>query len=243
MSYFLSNQKLHVNQSLELDGEEARHILLSRRMKVGEQIVLQEAGGKRFLCEFVSATKRSLSLQTISEIEIPKELPTKMYLFQSIVSEKALDFIFQKATELGAAGILLFNSQNTPVKLSTDQFISKSERWNKILWEAAKQCDRGQIPELLFYPNLTELLKEAGKVDNIFILDASGSNLKSSILNLKSASAMALAVGPEGGFTELELEQLQSLPNSTTISISPFTLRAETAAIAGLAAAENIIFI
>jgi len=236
MSYFLSSQKLHPNQLLELSGEEANHILLSRRMRIGEQLNVQGPDEKRFICELVAATKNNLSLKTISEIEIPKELATKIYLFQSIISEKALDFIFQKATELGAAGILLFNSQNTGIKLSTDQFIGKSERWNKILWEAAKQCDRSKVPELIFFPNLNGIIAEAGKLDQIFILDAHADNLKSKISNLKS---LALVVGPEGGLTSQELSHLQSLKNSQTVSISPFTLRAETAAIGALSILQN----
>jgi 16S rRNA (uracil1498-N3)-methyltransferase len=231
MSYFLSSQKLHPNQLLELSGEEAKHILLSRRMKVGEQLNVQGPDEKRFVCELVAATKNNLSLKTISEIEVPKELPIKIYLFQSIVSEKALDFIFQKSTELGAAGILLFNSQNTAIKLLVGQFASKSERWNKILWEAAKQCDRSKIPELIFFPTLNDILPEAEKLDQVFILDASAGNLKSPILNPKS---LALIIGPEGGFTPQELDQLKTIKNSHTASIGPFTLRAETAAIAGL---------
>jgi 16S rRNA (uracil1498-N3)-methyltransferase len=241
MSYFLSPQKLNVGELFELNGEEVRHILLSRRMKVGSTLNMQGLDGKRYKTEIKEIGKNILKLIALEEVLVPEELELKITLFQSVVSEKALDFIFQKATELGAAGITLFNSKNTATKLSASQFDAKSVRWNKILWESAKQCDRSKIPALKFLPELNEILLAASNYDQVIILDASGANLQSSIFNPKSITTLALAIGPEGGFTQEELHQLESLPNSTISLISPFTLRAETAAIAGLSIIQSLI--
>jgi 16S rRNA (uracil1498-N3)-methyltransferase len=238
MSYFLSDQNLRLNTEVIISGPEAAHILLSRRIKLGEKIVLQDGNAKRFLCEVLAANKKTLTVRPVQEVSVPQELSTSLALYQSVVSEKALDFIFQKATELGASEIVLFNSTNTATKLTQLIFNKKLDRWSKILWEAAKQSGRSKIPDLKFLPALDNVVGDAKRFEKFLVLDASGASLKSKITNLKS---IALIVGPEGGLIPLELDQLQSAQNSQLVSISPFVLRAETAAIAGLAIIQNQI--
>lgn len=233
MSYFLSSQKLTLNSPASLSNEEARHILLSRRMKINDSVEIQDIDGKRYAGKILKIGKNTLEFMPEKELSVPKELEIRITLFQSYINEKALDIIFQKATELGAASITLFNSQNTATKLSADLFQKKFERWNKILWEAAKQSGRGTIPELQFIPNINGVAIVAEHFDGFLILDASGAvDWKWKTENCKF---FGLLIGPEGGLTSTELSQLQSISNSQLVSISPFTLRAETAAIASLA--------
>ena len=123
MPYFLASENLEIGKELTLTGDEARHILLSHRIKIGEQIKLQGPNGKRFLCEVAATDKKSLTIVIVSSLTVPNEPSVQLILFQAIVSEKALDFIFQKATELGVAKIVLFNSKNTAAKLSADLFL------------------------------------------------------------------------------------------------------------------------
>lgn len=232
MSYFLSSQKLELGKIVSIQAEEARHMLLARRMKVGGQVVIQGQDGKRFETKIVEIKKNLLKVEVLAEVAVPPEWPVKISLFQSVVSEKALDFIFQKATELGAAGITIFNSEHTATKLTIAQFKKKEPRWQKIFWEAAKQCGRGKVPELKFLLDVNQVIDEASNFDQNFILNASGKNLNQSFKTFKSCS---IIIGPEGGFTQEELKKLKAVPKTTVVNISPFTLRAETAAIAGLA--------
>ena len=237
MSYFLSGEKLILGREIVLKGPEALHILLSRRVKLGEILQLQDQGQKRFACEVVSIVKKELVVKVVKPLEIPLELSAAITLYQSMVSEKALDFILQKTTELGILNIFLFNSERTATKMTLEQFAKKYERWEKILWESAKQCDRSVIPKLSFLPDLQKVLDQTSEQSTVYILDASGVRLESGKKDLK----VSLAVGPEGGFTQNELEQLKTIPNSKTVSISPFTLRAETAAIASLVIVQTMI--
>lgn len=231
MSYFLSGENLTVSTPIIIQGDEARHILLSRRIKPGEQIFIQGVDGKRFVAEVVQAKKDSVTVLIKQEANIPQELPVKVCLFQAVVNEKALDTILQKSTELGAAGVVLFNSHNVATKLPLEKFKAKLPRWEKILWEAAKQSDRAKIPELKFVENLPRVLLEAKNFQQCVVLDVSGQKKLSKPSTIPMNAAFI--VGPEGGFTEQELEDLKTA-NIQTLNISPFTLRAETAAIAGL---------
>ena len=239
MSYFLATTKLVAGGEAEIVGEEALHMLLSRRTKRGEVVHAQGTDGKRYKTEILDIGKAKVKVKVLEEVPVPREIVIAVTIFQSVVSEKALDFIFQKATELGAAGITLFNSQNTATKLNREQFEKKQERWTKILWEAAKQSDRGKIPELKFLPSISDIPSQVADFDEILALDASGATLKSSIFNHKSISAAALIVGPEGGLTKQELDTLKQIKNAKLINLSPFTLRAETAAIAAMALTQK----
>ncbi len=234
MSYFLSNQNLELGKQVSLDGEEARHILLSRRIKAGENVVLQGVDEKRFFCDVVVVLKNRLDVLPKREVVIPQEPEVKITLFQAFVAEQALDFILQKSTELGAAKIVLFNSINTATKLTKDRWDKKQARWQKILWESAKQSDRAHPPELEYADDVNEKIKE---LDKVFLCDPSGEklNVKGQMLNV------GLVIGPEGGFTPEEINEFKSLPNVTPISLGPILLRAETAALASLAILRNIL--
>ena len=232
MSYFLSEQKIALNKTISLSGEEARHMLLSRRMKIGELVKLQDPSGKRYTCSIEQVGKSEVTVVALAELTIPQELPIAVSMFLSAVSEKALNFVFQKVTELGATGIVLFNSQNTATKLAAEQFKKKEDRWNKILWEAAKQSDRGSISQLQFTPTLDSAIAQASLSDQVFVLDGLGNPLSNFNRSFKSCS---IVIGPEGGFSSAELQLVKSNPNNHIVSISPFTLRTETAAIAALA--------
>ena len=94
---------------------------------------------RKYLSEVIKTDKKALTVKVQSPVlPIPQEPSVEIILFQAIVSEKALDFIFQKGTELGLKKIVLFNSANASAKLSLDKFEAKKDRWNKILIEAAK---------------------------------------------------------------------------------------------------------
>jgi 16S rRNA (uracil1498-N3)-methyltransferase len=220
---------------LELSGEEARHILLARRIKPGEIIHLQSPSGQRFSALISKTGRNKVEVRILQNAEAPKELSVKIVLFISVVQEKVLDFILQKSTELGCFKIVLFNSAHTATKLNRVIFDKKFDRWQKILWESAKQCGRAKVPELVFLKDIDEVVKEARKLDTVFVCDMGGQRLdvRGQMLS------MGLVVGPEGGLTQEELGKLKALPNAKTITLGPFTMRAETAALAALAVLSN----
>lgn len=230
MPYFFSNKNLSVEDVVDVSGEEARHILV-HRPKIGESLKLQGPDRKRFETEVLEVKKTSLKLIVQKELDVPKEPGLKITLFQSVVSEKALDFIFQKSTELGANKIVLFNSQNTAAKLSAEKFKSKQERWNKILMESAKQCERGVWPELEFLFGVDEVMLAVKKLEKVFLTDTGGKKIS----KVDKATSAGILVGPEGGLTKEEISNFKSLPNVETVSLGNFTLRAETAALSALA--------
>ena len=225
-----------MGKEVQVSGEEARHLLLSHRLKRGKKIKLQGPDGQRYLAEVVAIDKGSLLARAVEQLIVPSEQKIKTSLFQSVVSEKALDFIFQKGTELGLSEIILFNSANTAAKLSDDIFKKKLERWNKILGEAAKQSERSKWPQLSFVKDLEGAIKLMTQ-EKVFLAGIDGKKFSSLAPNPLS---LALVIGPEGGFTTEELKKMQEVVNLQNIWLGNFVLRAETAALAGLAVLGNM---
>jgi len=234
VSYFLTDQNLISGREIQITGNEAKHILLSRRFKKGERLALQGGDEKRFKVEIVNAGKKDLTVKVLDQIPAPPEPTINIALFQAVVNEKALDFILQKGTELGACKIVLFNSENVATKLSVDLFKKKFPRWQKICQEAAKQCDRVHPPKIEFVDDIKEALSN---YQNIVLLDPAGGRFKDLII--EEDKDYAILVGPEGGFTQQEIDRFKSLPNCAPVCLGPLILRAETAALAGLAVMIN----
>lgn len=234
MSYFKSSQPLHLNKTVTITDDEAWHILKSRRLQIGEIIHLQDADDRRFAAEVTGITKQTLAVVPKNEINPPMEPSLAITLFQAIVKEKALDTILQKATELGAFRIILWNAERTPEKI-TLKYKQKISRWEKITIEAAKQSDRLHAPTITLETDESTLLNEASKLEAIFILDK---NAKQTINDIHAThphfEKIGLVVGPEGGLTGTELEQWSAGTNAYLIKIGPRILRADTAAMAGL---------
>jgi 16S rRNA (uracil1498-N3)-methyltransferase len=234
MPYFLSDKKLVLNQPVEIEGEEARHILLSHRAKAGDRVVMQDIEGGRFEVEVVSPAKKKLTVKPLKSVAVPKEPDKSLVLFQSWVSEKVLDLILQKSVELGVTEVVLFNSQNTATKMAREKFELKIKRWQKLMWEAAKQCGRGKIPQLGYSTDVESLEPKLEQLDRIFLADIEGKEFKEVILLANQTGALGCIVGPEGGFSQEELIRLKNHAAIVPVRLSQYTLRAETAALAAL---------
>jgi len=234
MPYFLSAQNLKPQLEVTISGEEARHLMLSRRLKVGEEIKLQGPDGGRYLCKVLEVAKKDLKVKTLEALSIPQEPKTKVTLFQSYINQSALDLVLQKSTELMASRVVIFNSHNTANRLEKDKFQEKQTRWENILWEAAKQSERQNPPALEFAETLSMAAERAAALD-LLVLTEPASNQKLRDLKFENAATIGLFIGPEGGFTPDETAQLLKLPNCKGVNLGPILLRAETASLAALA--------
>jgi 16S rRNA (uracil1498-N3)-methyltransferase len=232
MPYFIIDKNFGVNDEISLEGDEATHVLFSHRARIGDELKIQNKNHLRFFAKILTIEKKTCKLKVLNELSSPQENSCQISLFVSYVSEKVLDIILQKATEFGVNKIILFNSHNTAVKLSKETFLKKSARWNKILTEAAKQSERAYWPSLEYRQDTNKILTDLNAVDLVCLADVSGGFNKNP--QVKAAS-IALVVGPEGGFTEQEVESLKKLNNLKLVKLSNFVLRTETAAIGLLA--------
>lgn len=242
MPYFISPKILISGEPCEIFGDEARHILLSKRCKVGEVVNVQGADGKRYKSEIIDAKKDKLIVIPKVETEVPKEPDVEVVLFQAVVAEQALDAILQKSTELRATKVVLFNSERAAAKLSQEKWKAKQSRWNKILWESAKQSERAKIPELEFVKDFNQAVEQLAHYDKIILLDPeSKNNFKNLTQYFKSCQSCSIIIGPEGGFSASEAEKFKTLPQCKAVNLGPAILRADTAATAGLVIIQSLL--
>jgi 16S rRNA (uracil1498-N3)-methyltransferase len=240
MSYFLSEKLLVAGSPITIEGEEARHLLLSRRIAVGESVEIQGPDFVRWSCLVAAVDKHSITVTPQTILPIPPEPTLNIILFQAFTSEQALDYIIQKATELGAHAMHIFPSKFSPRIPGTAELAKKQTRWNKITIEAAKQSGRRNGIVIHWLPGLSEVITKALNNDINFILDPYTSSTLTEAALPKPAHTIGLCVGPEGGFTPEEVTLLTQNNRVHPIRLGPRILRAETAALAGISSLQTL---
>lgn len=214
-----------------LKEDDVFHLTKVMRAKNNDRIEIVDENGKAYLARIIQINPLRIVIQ--EPILKNSELDTKVTLFFALAKSDKIDFVIQKATELGASKIVLFEGKRSIVHFSKDDFARKYNRYHNIAKEAAEQCHREVIPEICFAPSIKDIENDLAEV-NLFAyeLDAGKTNDFASIFN-KRMNSLSIIVGPEGGFDEKEAEFLL-FKNFKTISLGKRILRCETAAVYAL---------
>lgn len=227
---FIGDFKLNQGQIIVSDKETINQIRRVLRLKIGDLVeLIPEKDQVEWLGRIESISNQSVEISLIeTKISGPSN-QNKVTLYCAILKKDNFELVVQKATELGVTKIVPLITART-VKINL-----KFDRLNKIAKEAAEQSGRVDIPELTAVKNLEKVLDNFAyeNYDQVFWLDFDGEKNKN-ILDQKNKSLkIALIVGPEGGFTDVESQKALELGlNIKTISTN--VLRAETAAIVGV---------
>ena len=212
--------------TVELDARQANY--LGNVMRLGEAAELLVFDGRsgEWLARIAEAAKKRMTLMVERRTREPEAIPD-VWLAFAPVKRTQTDWLVEKATELGAARLLPVMTQRTVAERV------KLERLQAIAVEAAEQCGRTILPEIVEPVSLRQLLAEREPGRRLYFADESGGDPAAK--TFAPGPAMIL-VGPEGGFTDQEREAIRAAPNVAAISLGPRILRAETAALAALAA-------
>lgn len=225
------DKNVSVNNKLyKLTGEELKHIYVLR-YKVGDKVVINN-----MQCIILYISKDAVIVDKIKDLDEKGKPNICLTLYPAFLKSDKMDYLVQKAVELGTTDIVPFFSSNTVVKLDEKDKVKRREKLQKIAVEATKQCGRTDEVELHEFLNFNSLLNTISKHDFcIFAYENEKESIKSVINNLKkedtSYKDIAIIVGPEGGFTNKEAEQLSKISNVHTVSLGERILRAETASI------------
>jgi 16S rRNA (uracil1498-N3)-methyltransferase len=242
MSYFLSKENLDQGREITLTGDEALHIGQSRRIKVGEKIILQDPNLQRFSCSVLEVDTKMIRVSVDEAITAPIEPDLKISIIQAFVAEQALDFIIQKATELGVTNLYLFESAHSAHHLH-DKVENKLARWNKISLEAAKQSNRALPIHIDTIESAKDLDELIGQSDAAFLLSPESKETFKTFNESHphfNPEKLSVIIGPEGGFTSDEVTHFASAKNITKIYCGPRILRSETAAIYAASLLQNL---
>lgn len=222
---------------MAITGQDARHISRVLRLSVGEPLIIVAAGGQAGQGRISAMTADAVTVVMEETLSESKEPPICVRLAQSLPKSDKMDYIVQKAVELGVTAITPLAAEHCVVQYDAKKKAARCERWQKIAMEAAKQCGRSSVPAVEPIASLREVLQQAGP-DTVIVFFYEGETplgLKTALADNRQATDFLLIVGPEGGFSPAEVA-LARAAGAQIVTLGPRILRTETAALAGVAA-------
>lgn len=219
------------NGLLTLKGNEVRHIRRSLRLRKGDELVVFNGLGKAYEGRIVREEPTSVVIEVKNLIASPQDSPLEITLAQSLLKGEKMDYLVQKATELGVRKIIPFISSRSIPLLEKTKKMERHRRWEKIAIEASKQCGRSFIPEIESPCDFSEMLSSPPPESlRLILYEGGGRRLKEVLKEGKDQRKVFFVVGPEGGMSQAEIEKSKE-EGFTPVFIGERILRAETASL------------
>lgn len=224
---------------MELSREESHHLIHVRRGKPGDAITLFDGLGTEYSAEIIKVHKGTAAARISATSAVNRELPYRLTLAFAPTKSQVMDDIIRQATEIGVAILQPIYCENSVVHYK--DFASKCEKWRRTVIEACKQCGRNILPVIETPAPFASFL--AGLRASLILIAHPAPNaqtIRECLAAGGNHETIVCLVGPEGGFTDNEI-LLASSAGAHTVTLGPTRLRAETAAIAMLAAVTTIL--
>lgn len=242
MYHFFVPEIQETEDVIRITGEDVNHIRNVLRLRTGDLISVENGSGREYLCRirYISPEEVTAAIEDITECAA--ELPVRITLYQGVPKSGKMDFIIQKAVELGAARIVPVMMQRTVGKLDDKKKAHKIERYLSISESAAKQSGRGIIPEIGSFMDFQEALTEAAEAGMVLVPYECAGGLEQSRCVFRNIAAekdagrlkyLSVFIGPEGGFSDGEIRQVRE-KNGEIVTLGNRILRTETAGMAVL---------
>ena len=216
---------------IRITGEDAHHITHVLRTRIGEALTACDNGGTVYRTELAKAGEEVL-LRVLEASAADTEPPYIATVYQALVKGDKMETVIQKAVETGASVIVPVATSRAVVKLDEKDARKKTERWQKIAHEAAKQCGRGIVPKVEMPMTYKDAIRKAAEADlPLFCYEGEGTVPLTRICrNTDKPATIALFIGPEGGFADKEVSSAQTA-GMQLCGLGKRILRTETAAI------------
>ena len=234
MSKFFINRDNVSGDRVLITGEDVKHIRSVLRMEPGDILTVCDGDGKDYLARIAKMDSQAVTADIVEVKECGTEPPIEVVLYQGLPKSDKMELIIQKSVELGVKRIVPVITERTVVKLhSKDDAANKIGRWQKIALEAAKQCNRGMIPNIGFPLDFKTAVDMAGRAQLSIIPyeKEETSSLKNLLKNC--INTVSVMIGPEGGFSEEEID-FAKRSGVIPVTLGPRILRTETAGLAVL---------
>lgn len=230
--FFISDEQINGDR-IAVTGDDVRHILLVLRMRIGDEILLLD-GSRREYTVRITKTGRSEILTEILSVKMREIQPPFITLCQGLPKADKMDWIVQKATELGVNIIIPMLTERTVVKLRDEA--TRHARWQKIAREAAMQSNRPTLPVIGRIKRFDECIDsmESGR-GALYLLpwEEATRHIKTVLKRDALPEKINIFIGPEGGFSGHEAKSAEER-GVEIVSLGPNILRTETAAVAVL---------
>ncbi len=239
--FFVPVENVHGDR-ITITGDDVNHIKNVLRMASGEKVVVSCGQGIDYYCIIEVIQENSIVLAVEEEKAVSTELPVRITLFQALPKADKMEFVIQKAVELGAVEIVPVRTRRCVVKLDEVKAEKKVSRWQAIAESAAKQSGRGIVPRVHGVMDFAEALDRAEQMDTTVIPYELYGDMRESVEVMRRAaggSSIGVFIGPEGGFERSEVEQAIR-QGAIPVSLGKRILRTETA---GLTVLSVLMFL
>lgn len=230
MAWFFTDEVFE--DTVEITGEDARHIIKSLRMEAGEQITLCSPDGIQHTCAIETIAHDCVVAKVLESRPCQNEPSVQVTLYQALPKGDKMDLIVQKAVELGVYKIVPVLTQRCVSRPDEKALFKKCMRWQKIARNAAQQARRGMIPKIEPTRTFTQAVQCSGAYDQTILFYECGGKRVGDILQPADRS-IAIFIGSEGGFTPEEAALIQA-NRGEAATLGKRILRAETAPLAAL---------
>jgi 16S rRNA (uracil1498-N3)-methyltransferase len=228
--FYIPNPHIQ-NGFLKIEGDEVKHIRKVLRLKAGDEILVFDGLGKEFEGTIVEEGRSSVMVKIQSIFSSKGDSSLEVTLAQSLLKGEKMDYLIQKATELGVKEIIPFFSSRSVLLLEKSRRLKRHQRWKKIAIEASKQCGRGVVPKIESLQDYSGMLR-AASTDHLRLIlwERDGIKLKEALERSGGKTKIFFVVGPEGGFSQDEVDKAKRT-GFVAVTLGRRILRAETASL------------
>jgi 16S rRNA (uracil1498-N3)-methyltransferase len=223
---------------MELPATVAHHVERVLRLDDGDRLTLFDGRGGEVEAR-LQRVGRSLQAVLGERSEPVRESPLQITLLQCLAASDKMDWIVQKAVELGVVRVQPVSSRRAVLKLNGERAQRRMEHWQQIAVSACEQCGRNRVPEVLPVVSLAQALAAEGSVARRLVLHPEG-GVPLREADLRAEAPISLLIGPEGGFDPEELQAAQH-SGFSAVTLGPRVLRTETAGVAVVAALNTLL--
>lgn len=234
ISRLFTEAALQPGKSLLLDEKPSHYLSKVLRASIDTQLILFNGDGQQYPAIIRAIGKKQVEVDILQAESVGCESPLNIHLGIAVSKGDRMDWIVQKATELGVNAITPLRSERTELKLKGERLIKKMAHWRNISISACEQCGRNQLPELYPYQTLPEWCNRV-QADSKFVLHHRTDLQLDTHQQVNSA---ALLIGPEGGLSETEIMLAESR-EFLALNLGPRVLRTETAPMAAITVLQH----
>src|SRR5690606_824383 len=230
-----TSQIISSGQVLMLEEAPSHHLSKVLRMQVGRELILFNGMGGEFTAVIQAINKKNIEIAVGNFCAENRQSPLELELAIGLSRGERMDWVLQKATELGVTRISPLITERTEVKLSGERLVKKFEHWQQILISACEQCQRNILPHLNPPTRLSEWLAQTN-AEYRFVLHHRDNQKLPAVAQVAS---LALLIGPEGGLSDTEIG-LAKAADFTALTLGPRVLRTETAPVAAISLVQYL---
>jgi 16S rRNA (uracil1498-N3)-methyltransferase len=237
-AFFIDSRDIQ-GESVKITGELLHHLRASLRIRPGEALTLTDERQRRYHAVVTDLAHEHLIARITHTIEGPERLYPALTLGQALLKGDHMDWIIQKATELGVRQIVPLVTGHSIVRPRKDRTPAQTVRWQRIAHEAAQQSEQWRIPVIAPPCEVADFFAQTGDAVRLVLVErAEGKKLTEIPMPRERAASVVIAVGPEGGWRadEIALASEQGFEQAT---LGSMILRSETASLTALAVLQS----